>query len=114
MEQDLYAEAASWKLLATLHGTRDMAYPAGSGDHCLEGYGASKCSKQKAAALIATDPKLNRCVTKSCARPDSQLNRHLRCPFLEIFGDHSMIPAETFNDCIMARPFMSKEVIRNP
>lgn len=59
-EQDLLAEAASWKLLAALFGNQDMTYPGGSVGG-LQGCGKAMPTSQVAASLIASDLELNRC-----------------------------------------------------
>ena len=59
-EQDLHAEAASWKLLAALHGNQDLMYPGGLAGVGLQGCGKAMATKQVAASLIASDLELNR------------------------------------------------------
>lgn len=59
-EQDLHAEAATWKLLAALHGIQDLTFPGGPTSQGLPGYGKALPAKQKAASLIATDLEMNR------------------------------------------------------
>lgn len=59
-EQDLHAEAASWKLLASLHGSQDLTYPGGLSGIGLHGCGKAMPTKQVAASLIGSDLELNR------------------------------------------------------
>ena len=59
-EQDLYAESASWKLLAALHGIQDPSFPGGQTGGALQGFGKEEPTKQKAASVIASDPGINR------------------------------------------------------
>ena len=59
-EQDLHAEAASWKLLAALHGHQDLMYPGGPAGASLQGCGKAMLTKQMAASLIGSDLELNR------------------------------------------------------
>ena len=61
-EQDLHAEAASWKLLAALHGNQDLTYPGGLAGVGLQGCGKAMPTKQLAAFLIASELDLNRCL----------------------------------------------------
>ncbi len=61
-EQDLHAEAASWKLLAALHGNQDLTYPGGLAGVGLQGCGKAMPTKQLAASLIAGELDLNRCI----------------------------------------------------
>lgn len=59
-EQELDAEAASWKLLAALHGIQDPSYPGGPPLKGMRGYGGAMPTRQRAASLLASDLEVNR------------------------------------------------------
>ena len=57
---DLDAEAATWRLLFTLHGIPEMGFPAGAGGPPLHGCGSAQRTSQRIASIVEADPELNR------------------------------------------------------
>lgn len=57
---DSDAEAATWRLLAVLHGIPEMSFPGGLGGPRVEKVGDARHTQQRAAGLIERDAALNR------------------------------------------------------
>lgn len=57
---DLDAEAATWRLLSTLHGILEPTFPAGAGGPEASGVGGAQTAQQQSADRISSDPDLNR------------------------------------------------------
>ena len=57
---DLDAEAATWRLLFTLHGIPEMGFPAGAGGPPLHDCGSAQRTSQRIASIVEADPEINR------------------------------------------------------